>query len=209
MNADEEFDIEKYTKSAEYKKVVKNHSEKLYFNKKYREKLKESYLELEEEGEKALQKLNKLDGSDIQTRKTILLYEGILDLAETMRTAYEAAENFQKTISFIKARFKLLKKGRRVVFACSFVRKSTGKKGNAYIDIPQGLPKGKGKRKCLIVRNKFKSEGFKTKDKGGYKQEILDFNTINYTFRGNSVYKFQFKNFKRKVNKGWIINYRD
>lgn len=204
-----EFDYEKYRKTKEYKNmmkdVVKNIQEIVFFKPKEREKLKKKFLNLQKSALKNMEATS-TNSQSLEERKDFLFNEKILDTATGYLELIKKGEEYEKKITLLKTRFVLYKKGKKYVFAISFVRKSTGKRENTHIFIKNGLPKGKKRKKAKIVRKKFNSSGFKEIDRGTFEQKIPDIKNVYFTFKGKKVYKFRYERFKKDKDEGWLSN---
>jgi hypothetical protein len=204
MNEEEEFDFEKYRKSKEYKESVRKLNYNLYFNNKYRQELKKDFVELESSSLKNLKQLKKFNQSDIQTRKTTLLWEGLLDLAGVMRESYERAEQYNRDKILKNAKFVLYakKSAKKLIFKNTYYKVSEEKNKTAYFVV--GGKDKKGRTKGGVIRKRISLKGYPEIDRGRFWQKVTDFRELRFTFRGKKTYKYKCTARAKDGDKLWV-----
>ncbi|OGH07459.1 MAG: hypothetical protein A2171_00315 [Candidatus Levybacteria bacterium RBG_13_35_9] len=173
----------------------------IYFDKKWREKAKKSFLRIQKEI---------LEKSDFTVKPVLKeeyeqrnLERAALELSVVGLAGIKKAEEFYKKTYLTKCTFTLFKKGKTLVFKNRFYKPLLNVWKISYFLLPTGIPEKK-RKKVFIIRDKFSLTGFKTLEKGSFRQKVYEIDKMYLFFKSSKKrWKFDMKLISSEKNSYW------
>ena len=177
--------VDKFFTKAEALKSGRKMRKDIFFNKKRRKDLKNTFLRTQ----KVI-----LQHSDFSVKPFSeeeyaqrRLETSALAFTVTGLEAIRNAEDSDKKTYLTNCKFYLLKKRKSIIIKATFLKPLLDNNlKTTFVYFPQGLPRDL-KKKAFVCKERFEHEGYKLLDSGTFKQKILNFEEYTLKFKGEKA----------------------